>query len=99
MRIKAITCEVFARAVYLNAALSYNIIDVELVDKGLHDVARTLREELQCRVDATPEERYQAIVLVYGLCNRALEGVQARTIPLVLPRAHDCITLYLGSRC
>jgi hypothetical protein len=98
MRIKAITCEVFARAVYLNAALSSNIIDVTLVDKGLHDVARSLREELQGHVDATPAGQYEAIVLVYGLCNRALEGVQARTIPLVLPRAHDCITLYLGSR-
>jgi len=25
-------------------------------------------------------------------------GLTARTIPLVLPRAHDCITLFLGSK-
>ena len=98
MRVRAITCEVFARAVYLNAAFSPNVVDVELMDKGLHDVSATLREALQQRIDATSAREYQAIVLVYGLCNRSIEGLQARDVPIVVPRAHDCITLYLGSR-
>lgn len=98
MRLKAVTCEVFARAVYLNAAFAPHVVDVELVDKGLHDAAATLRETLQARIDATPAAAFDAIALVYGLCNRSLDGLQAGEIPLVVPRAHDCITLYLGSR-
>ncbi len=44
------------------------------------------------------EKRYDAILLGYGLCGNGLAGIQARSIPLVLPRAHDCCTLLLGSR-
>ena len=32
------------------------------------------------------------------MCGTATVGLTARHAPLVLPRAHDCITLYLGSR-
>jgi len=98
VRIKAIACEVFARAAYLSAAFSPHVVDVELVDKGLHDLSARLREILQQRIDATSAQEYQRIVLVYGLCNRSIDGLQARDVPLVVSRAHDCITLYLGSR-
>jgi len=37
-------------------------------------------------------------VLAYGLCGQATAGLMARDIPLVIPRAHDCITLFLGDR-
>jgi hypothetical protein len=98
VRIKAISCSVFARLVYLQAARSPHIIDVELVDQGLHDNARQLRTELQRQIDAVDARTYQAIVLAFGLCNRSLEGLQARDVPIAVPRAHDCITVYLGSR-
>ncbi|MBI3971126.1 MAG: DUF1638 domain-containing protein [Chloroflexi bacterium] len=98
LRIKALACEVLARQVYLAAAQSPHAVDVEMLEKGLHDNADTLRSELQRRIDAVPETRYDAVVLVYGLCNRATEGLLAQRVPLVLARAHDCITLYLGSR-
>ena len=41
---------------------------------------------------------YDAVVMVYGLCGRATAGITARDVPVVIPRAHDCITLFLGSR-
>jgi hypothetical protein len=47
---------------------------------------------------AAAEKAYDAILLGYGLCGNGLAGLQARSIPLVLPRAHDCCTLLLGSR-
>jgi hypothetical protein len=99
MRIRAVTCEVMARSVYLKAALAPHVVDVELLEQALHDdpPARRL-QRLQSQIDATAEDKYQAVVLVYGLCNLALPGLQARGIPVVVPRAHDCITLYLGSR-
>ena len=37
-------------------------------------------------------------MLAYGLCGGATAGLHAGAIPLVVPRAHDCITLFLGSR-
>lgn len=98
LRIKTIACEVLARHVYLAAARSPHVTDVELLAKGLHDNADTLRGELQRRIDSVSNPPYDAVVLVYGLCNRATEGLVARSVPLVMARAHDCITLYLGSR-
>ena len=36
--------------------------------------------------------------MAYALCGNGLSGLRARSAPLVVPRAHDCITLFLGSR-
>lgn len=98
LRLKVIACEVLARHVYQRAAISRHALDVELLEKRLHEDAASLRAELQRRIDATATPPYDAVVLVYGLCNRATEGLVARAAPLVIARAHDCITLYLGSR-
>lgn len=99
MRLKAVTCEVLARSVYLHAALAPHVVDVVLLKQALHDdrPARRL-ERLQEQVDAAEPLTYDAVVLAYGLCNLAVHGLQARQIPVVVPRAHDCITLFLGSR-
>ena len=98
MRIKAVVCEVLAREAYLCAATSPHIVDMQLVEKGLHNVPANLQEELQRMIAAIPRDRYDAIVLAYGLCGNALAGISASQVPLIIPRAHDCITLYLGSR-
>ena len=99
MRIRAITCEVLARTVYQQAALAPHVVDVELLEQALHDDRPASRlDRLQSHIDDTSAEKYQAVVLVYGLCNLALEGLQARDLPVAVARAHDCITLYLGSR-
>ncbi len=50
------------------------------------------------RAAGAPAAPYDAIVLAYGLCGAATAGLRAGSIPLVVPRAHDCITLFLGSR-
>ena len=54
--------------------------------------------DVQRRIDAVEGEGYDAIVLVAGLCGRGCAGLKAGSIPLVLPRADDCIVLLLGSR-
>ena len=96
MYLKCLTCEVLARPVYLCAAYSPNIVDVELYPRGLHNDPSDLRTRLQEQIDNT--EGYEAVVLAYGLCGQGTAGLMARNIPLVIPRAHDCITLFLGSR-
>ena len=98
MYLKVIACEVLAREVYLAAATSPHTVDVELVAKGLHDTPEFLRAELQRRIDAAAGQGYEATILAYGLCGNAIKGIAARNKPLVVVRAHDCITLYLGSR-
>ncbi len=98
MRIKCLGCEVLARPIYQSAALSPHIVDVELLPRGLHVKSSELHDSLQAHIDAVDSGSYDAVVLVYGLCGQAIAGLAARSIPLVIPKAHDCITLFLGSR-
>jgi hypothetical protein len=74
-------------------------VDLCFLPKGLHDLrASEMRERLQAKVDAIDPGAYDALLFGYGLCNNGLHGIEARSIPLVLPRAHDCMTLFFGSR-
>jgi hypothetical protein len=96
-RLLAITCEVLARSVYLCAARSPHVVDVHLLQRGLHDQPPNLRAVLQAEIDSAGPP-HDAVVLAYGLCGGATAGLRAGGIPLVVPRAHDCITLFLGDR-
>ena len=100
LRLRAIACEVLARPLYLCAARSRNVVDVQFLRRGLHDTPPVLREQLQAEIDAASaaDPPCDAVVLAYGLCGGATAGIEARAVPLVLPRAHDCITLFLGGR-
>ncbi len=98
MRLKCIGCEVLARPLYLSAAYSPHTVDIEMLRYGLHQQSNDLRTRLQTAIDAAEGKGYDAVVLAYGLCGKSTEGLRARSIPLVLPRAHDCITIFLGSR-
>lgn len=97
MRYKALTCEALARPAYASAARSPHIVDVELVPRNLHQPAE-IRGRLQSMIDLSNGQGYDALLLGFGLCGQATNGLAARDVPLVLPRAHDCITLYLGNR-
>ena len=77
---------------------SPHIVDLEVVTMGLHDLGVQMQPHLQERIDAADGGGYDAIVLGYALCGRGAEGLRAGKTPLVLPRAHDCIGLLMGSR-
>jgi hypothetical protein len=94
----ALTCEALARSVYAAAASTPHTVSVRLLEQGLHDHPRNLRIALQTQIDAIEAGAYDAILLAYGLCGLSTAHITARHTPLVLPRAHDCITLYLGSQ-
>jgi hypothetical protein len=93
----ALTCEALARSIYALAAESPHTISIRLFKQGLHNRPRNLRVSLQQEIDAIAPGECDAILLVYGMCGTATVGLAARHTPLVLPRAHDCIALYLGS--
>jgi hypothetical protein len=99
MRLKLIACEIFYRELCYAAARSVNQIDVEFLPKGLHDIGQAgMSAKLTETLAAVDESRYEAILLGYALCSNGILGLTARSIPLVVPRAHDCITLFLGSK-
>ncbi len=100
MRLKFITCKVLQKEAYCVASNSENIVDVVLVPQGLHDTPEVLRSEVQKELNKTvdvAEQPYDAILLGYGLCSNGVAGLSS-PVQTVIPRAHDCITLLLGSR-
>ena len=99
MRVRAICCEIIYREACRLAADAPLIVDLEFVPKGLHDIGtEKMLARLQERVDAVDPEIYDRTVLGYALCNNGVVGLQATRTKLVLPRAHDCITFFMGSR-
>ena len=99
-RLKFIGCEIIFREACKLAAGSPHQVDPEFLRKGLHDLETgDMLARIQGAVDAVnPDDNYDAILLGYARCNDGVVGLQARDIPLVIPRAHDCITLFFGSR-
>jgi hypothetical protein len=98
MFLKVIACEVAFREICHCAARSVNQFDMEFLSQGYHDNPEIGLQRLQACIDETAPERFEAILLGYGLCNNMLSGLQARQLPVVIPRAHDCITFFLGSK-
>lgn len=67
------------------------------LEQGLHRTPEILREELQREIAL--QEDAALIILGYGLCSRAVIGLQARPYQKVIsPKIDDCIGLSLGCR-
>ena len=97
-RYKLVACAVLNRECYHNAAIAKNIVDIHIIEQGLHDVGeQRMSQRLQQEIDNIDQENYDAILLGYGICNNGILGLKA-SIPLVVSRAHDCITLLMGSK-
>jgi hypothetical protein len=97
LRLLAISCDILLRPVTFFAARSPHTVEVVDLSAALHAQPLTLRERIQEQVDAAGPD-VDAIVLAYGLCGGATAGLTARSAPVVLPRAHDCVTIFLGDR-
>ena len=94
-----IACEVFHREFCRLAAEAPAVVDLHFLPQGLHDIESTdMARRVQTSIDAADGKDYDAVLLGYALCNNGIVGVEARSCPLIVPRAHDCITLFLGSR-
>lgn len=78
--------------------------DVELIEvwleQGLHReperLNRLIKEEIAAAESAG--EKLDAILLGYGICSQGTIGVSSDRYPIVIARAHDCITVFLGSK-
>ena len=89
---KTISCGVFKHELVRIAPDA----DIEFLKLGEHAHPDTLRGKLQSRLDAATG--CDAVLLTYGLCGRATDGLTAKHCPVVLPRSHDCCGILLGSR-
>ena len=99
MRFKLLACEIFRREIDLLTADMPHRVDVEYLPQELHVIGRVrMKNRLTEYLAAVDEEAYDAVLLAYGLCSGGVAGLAAGKIPLVIPRAHDCITLFLGCR-
>ena len=94
-----LACEVFYRELREVVSRSPNHVDLHFLPKGLHDIGcGKMRRRMETALHQVDESPYDAMLLGYGLCNHGIAGLKSRTKPLVLARAHDCITLFLGSK-
>jgi hypothetical protein len=97
-RFKIIACEATAPQVEMAAEKCGHEIDITILDANLHAMGpKNMPVELQKAIDRVDPSRYDAILLAYGLCNNGICGLHA-AIPIVAPRAYDCITLFMGSK-
>ncbi|MGP8051452.1 MAG: DUF1638 domain-containing protein [Desulfobaccales bacterium] len=72
-------------------------IEVRYLEQALHRTPHLMTGRLQAEVDAVASYAGR-IVLGYGLCSNGIVGVAARQQTIIVPRCHDCIALFLGSR-
>lgn len=80
-------------AAKLNIPLAMNFLP-----GGLHDRPEELRTRLQDAInEAAKDEACSRIVVGYGICGRGSVGIKAPHVPLVFPRVHDCIAIFMGS--
>jgi hypothetical protein len=95
---KVFACEVMQRELGFLAAQCPHLIEFDFLPVGHHDRPSQGHRDLQTRIDATPASAYDALLIGYGVCSKMLDGLTARHTPLVVPRGHDCITFFLGSK-
>ncbi len=76
-----------------------HIVETRFFEVGLHDRPDVLRATLQAAIKAVDKRLdIEAIVLAYGLCGRGTAGLGPLRHKIVIPRAHDCIAVFMGSR-
>ncbi len=96
-----IGCQVFQRELYWLCARAPRPVEIRWMPTSLHTKPQAeLRPALQREIDRieAEEDECEAILLAYGLCSMGTVGLKSRRIPLIIPRAHDCVTLLLGAR-
>lgn len=109
MHLKLIACGVLQREFALLAAKSANTIDITTIRQQYHETPTQLTQILQSEIDRIDNNtdphtndlsshELDAIVLGYGLCSNAIVGLHSKKYKLVIPRAHDCATLVMGSK-
>lgn len=93
-----LSCDVFQEELFHFLESPQQLGAMALLEMGLHEHPENLRREVQATIDrleAMPN--IETIMLLYGVCGNGLIGVKASRCRLVIPRAHDCVSILMGS--
>jgi len=72
-------------------------ISFVFLEQSLHRTPQKMGPLLQNEIERGDHQDWDYIILSYGLCSNGIVGVKAHRHPIVIPRVHDCIGLFLGS--
>jgi len=72
-------------------------VQIHFLPQNLHRAPHKMPEVIQKAVDQESGAG-DRIILGYGLCSNGIVGVVAPDQGMYIPRVHDCIAFYLGSR-
>ncbi|MDO4551804.1 MAG: DUF1638 domain-containing protein [Planctomycetia bacterium] len=105
MRFKLISCEIFYRECAYLVAQSPHQVDMEFLPSSLHNKKESeMRQKITERIRACEEMKemdkkvpYDAILLGYALCNRAIIGLKTQSTTMVVPRADNCVEIFFGN--
>ncbi|HHC25130.1 MAG TPA: DUF1638 domain-containing protein, partial [Desulfobacterales bacterium] len=93
----AIACAVLAIDMKHSAKKLGIDIDYKFLEAGLHNNPKLLKEKLQAAIDEVSEtDLCDRIIIGYGICGKGTIGIQSRSVPLAIPKVHDCVALFLG---
>ena len=83
-RFLLIACRVLWRELNYYAAQSPHDFEFVYLKQGLHDTPELLRKSVQEEIDRAGD-RFDAILLGYGLCSNGIVGLRSEAAPLVVP--------------
>lgn len=97
MKNKIIACEVMKEEILSIGCIKD--VDFEFVSMDFHLYPKKLKVELQSIIDRSTG--YNRIILAFGLCGGASNGLKANDCTLIIPKVHDCISIFLynGTKC
>jgi hypothetical protein len=72
-------------------------LPVYWIESGKHDYPDRLREAVAGALSDIPPE-YGIVLLLFGFCGNAMVGIESGARTLVMPKAADCIPIFLGSQ-
>ncbi|MCC5808298.1 MAG: DUF1638 domain-containing protein [Opitutales bacterium] len=94
-----LACDVFQDELEHLAAGEPPWTQIQYLEMGLHDHPDRLRRSVQAALgELAADSAVTHIALAYGRCGNGLLGVRADRCHLVLPQAHDCVSVLLGGR-
>ncbi len=90
----AVACQTLKNEVELVAEDLKVGCEIIWIDSGLHNVPKKLNKVLQDQISKI--NNVDNIILLFGSCGCALNGISSSTARIIFPKVDDCISLFLG---